>query len=84
LIDGCKALIAKERLPARFDDWLTAITDDGHDAAHPDRALSVSADNIQETMSYIAELLRVVYIEPHEFAQRKARNASLSAPANKP
>lgn len=76
LKDGVQDLIAGQRLPAVFDDWLPAIQDDGHDAAHPDRALKVSTENVAETMEYTAELLRYLYIEPFEFQQRKARNAS--------
>jgi len=59
-----------------FDQWLPAIQDDGHDAAHPDRALNVSAENIQETMAYTSDLLRVVYIQPFEFEERTKRNAA--------
>lgn len=75
LKDGVQELITGQRLPAVFDDWLPAIQDDGHDAAHPDRALKVSAENVAETMEYTRELLRYLYIEPHEFQLRKARNA---------
>ena len=75
LHEGLQQLIANERLPAMFDEWLPAIKDDGHDAAHPSRALEVSADNVSETMEYTAELLRFLYIEPFEFQQRKARSA---------
>ncbi len=80
LKDGCAELIAKERLPRMFDSWLTAITEDGHDAAHPDRALNVSTDNIVETMAYTEELLNALYIEPWKFAQRVARNATPTPP----
>ena len=73
--DGLQELITKHRLPAIFDDWLPAIKDDGHDGAHPDRALNVSADNVAETVEYTAELLRFLYIEPYDFQQRKMRNA---------
>jgi hypothetical protein len=75
LHEGLKQLIQEQRLPAIFDDWLTAIKDDGHDAAHPHRALEVDPENISETIEYTAELLRFLYIEPYEFQQRKARNA---------
>jgi hypothetical protein len=74
--DGLQQLIANERLPKIFDDWLPAIKDDGHDGAHPDRALQVSTQNVNETVEYTSELLRYLYIEPYEFAQRKARNAT--------
>lgn len=76
LKDGVKELIAKERLPKMFDDWLIAIHDDGHDGAHPDRALQVSAENVSETIEYTSELLRYLYIEPYEFEQRKKRNTA--------
>lgn len=76
--DGLKQLIAEQRLPAVFDDWLTAIKDDGHDGAHPDRALQVSIENINETFEYTAELLRYLYIEPYEFQVRKARNIAVT------
>jgi hypothetical protein len=73
--EGVEQLINQQRLPAIFDDWLPAIRDDGHDGAHPDRALQVSAENITETAEYTAELLRFLYIEPYEFLQRKNRNS---------
>jgi hypothetical protein len=76
LREGVQQLIAQERLPKVFDDWLPAITDDGHDGAHPDRALKVSPDNVVETLEYTAELLRYLYMEPYEFLQRKARAAA--------
>jgi len=72
---GLEELIASERPPKIFDKWLPAIKDDGHDAAHPDRALQVSAENIAETRDYTFELLRFVYIEPKEFEDRLRRNA---------
>jgi len=75
LNEGLKSLIASCRLPEIFDEWLPAIRDDGHDGAHPDRALEVSYENVSETMEYTAELLRFVYIAPHEFRQRKSRNS---------
>ncbi len=74
LHEGLKELIEGQRLPAIFDDWLPAIKDDGHDAAHPHRALDVNPENIAETMEYTSELLRFLYIEPYEFQQRKAKN----------
>jgi hypothetical protein len=67
LNEGLKQLIESQRLPAVFDDWLPAIKDDGHDAAHPHRALDISHENVSETMEYTAELLRFLYIEPYEF-----------------
>lgn len=75
LHEGLRDLIQSQRLPAIFDEWLPAIKDDGHDGAHPDRALQVSAENVAETLEYTAELLRFLYIEPYEFQQREARNA---------
>ena len=70
---GLAELIKAQRLPAIFDEWLPAIKDDGHDAAHPDRALQVDPQNIVETREYTSELLRFLYIEPYEFQQRKNR-----------
>jgi hypothetical protein len=64
LKEGLEQLIQGQRLPAIFDEWLPAIRDDGHDGAHPDRALQVSAENIAETFEYTSELLRFLYIEP--------------------
>ena len=75
---GLEQLIAHQRLPAIFDEWLPAIRDDGHDGAHPDRALNVDEANINETKEYTSELLRFIYIEPHEFKQRKARQAGVA------
>ena len=72
---GLEQLIKKERLHTIFDDWLPAIKDDGHDAAHPDRALQIDPTNVVETMEYTSELLRFLYIEPFEFQQRKNRSA---------
>ncbi len=74
--EGLKELSAKARLPMIFDQWLLAIRDDGHDAAHPYRALIVSEDNVAETMEYTTELLRFVYVEPYDFKLRLARDAS--------
>jgi hypothetical protein len=83
LHEGLQELIHTQRLPRIFDEWLPAIKDDGHDAAHPDRALHVSAENIAETMEYTAELLRFLYIEPYEFQQRRTRNAAVASAALK-
>ncbi|MCU1320382.1 MAG: hypothetical protein JWM43_31 [Acidobacteriaceae bacterium] len=74
---GMEDLISGQRLPGIFDEWLPAIRDDGHDAAHPDRALHVSSENVIETMEYTGELLRYLYIEPYEFQQRKARQIAI-------
>lgn len=73
---GLKELITKYRLPMIFDEWLPAIRDDGHDGAHPDRALDVPAENILETRNYTSELLRYLYIEPYEFKERQKRIAA--------
>jgi len=73
---GLAELITGQRLPAIFDEWLPAIKDDGHDAAHPDRALQIDPQNVAETKEYTSELLRFLYIEPFEFQQRKSRNAA--------
>ncbi len=79
LREGMEQLIGGQRLPAIFDEWLPAIRDDGHDGAHPDRALNVSVENLNETREYTAELLRFLYIEPYDFQLRKARNATATA-----
>ncbi len=84
LNEGVKQLIQGQRLPAIFDEWLPAIKDDGHDAAHPSRALNISDENVTETMAYTAELLRFLYIEPYEFKQRKARTTQATPPAATP
>ncbi len=88
LHEGMQQLIVQQRLPGIFDEWLPAIRDDGHDAAHPDRALSVSSENVGETLEYTSELLRFLYIEPYEFQMRKSRNTPpqsgvIAAPAVK-
>ena len=80
LREGLKELIQGQRLPAVFDDWLPAIKDDGHDAAHPHRALQIDPLNVAETIEYTAELLRYLYIEPYEFQQRKARSSAKPQP----
>src|SRR5579863_4346789 len=46
LREGLSTLISTCRLPAIFDEWLPAIKDDGHDAAHPDRALQISTEDV--------------------------------------
>ena len=74
LIEGLKQLIEEQRLPRIFDNWLPAIMDDGHDAAHPHRALEVDPTNIVETMEYTSELLRNLYVVPYDFQQRIERN----------
>jgi hypothetical protein len=84
LHEGIKHLCAKERLPSIVEKWLGEIKDDGHDAAHPSRALDVSDENVVETMGYTKELLRFVYIEPYELNERLARKAATteSTPAS--
>jgi hypothetical protein len=73
---GIEQLLAKERLPTIFDEWLPAIKEDGDDAAHPERALFISTENVTETLEYTSELLRFLYIEPYDFQQRKQRNTT--------
>jgi len=76
LHEGIAELVAQARVPHVVEQWLTEIKDDGHDAAHPFRALNVPAENVAETMEYTKELLRFVYIEPYELQQRLARKAA--------
>jgi Domain of unknown function (DUF4145) len=76
LRQGMEQLISEQRLPAVFDSWLPAIRDDGHDGAHPDRALQVDPANVAQTIEYTAELLRFLYIEPYEFLERTKRSNS--------
>jgi Domain of unknown function (DUF4145) len=76
LHEGIAELVAQARLPHVVEQWLTEIKDDGHDAAHPFRALNVPAENVAETMEYTKELLRFVYIEPYDLQQRLARKAA--------
>jgi hypothetical protein len=73
LHEGIKELAAQARLPQVVEQWLAEIKDDGHDAAHPHRALDVPAENVAETMEYTKELLRFVYIEPDELQKRLKR-----------
>jgi hypothetical protein len=79
LHEGITELVAQARLPQVVEHWLTEIKDDGHDAAHPFRALSVPTENVAETMEYTKELLRFVYIEPYDLRQRLARKAKIPA-----
>jgi hypothetical protein len=81
LHEGIAELVAQARLPQVVEQWLGEIKDDGHDAAHPFRALSVPAENVAETMEYTKELLRFVYIEPHELRERLTRKSATQAPA---
>lgn len=79
LHEGITELVAQARLPQVVEHWLTEIKDDGHDAAHPFRALNVAAENVAETMGYTKELLRFVYIEPYDLQQRLARKGQVPA-----
>jgi hypothetical protein len=81
---GILKLVNQERLPSIVEQWLGEIKDDGHDAAHPSRALDVSDENVLETMGYTKELLRFVYIEPFELQGRLARKANTAAAAQNP
>jgi len=80
LHQGIEELIQKENMPPIVREWLNEIKDDGHDAAHPYRALDVPAENVAETLEYTRELLRFVYIEPHDLAARLARKAAKTTP----
>jgi hypothetical protein len=75
LHDALEELARQARLPQVVESWLVEIKDDGHDAAHPHRALQVPTENIVETMDYTKELLRFVYIEPYDLQQRLVRKA---------
>jgi hypothetical protein len=72
---GIQQLCSQERLPSIVERWLGEIKEDGHDAAHPSRALDVRDENVAETLEYTKELLRFVYIEPFELKERLARKA---------
>jgi hypothetical protein len=74
-------LAAKERLPRVVENWLKEIKEDGHDAAHPHRALHIPDENVLEAIHYTRELLRFVYIEPHDLEERLARKAAAPAKA---
>jgi hypothetical protein len=76
LHEGIAELVAQARLPHVVEQWLTEIKDDGHDAAHPFRALNVPVENVAETMEYTKELLRFVYIEPYDLQLRLARKTA--------
>lgn len=76
LRDGIKELGDKERLPALVLQRLSEIKEEGHDAAHPHRTLTIPAENVDEVMKYTGELLRILYVEPQELAQRLARKAA--------
>jgi hypothetical protein len=74
-------LVAKVQPPNIVKEWLIEIKEDGHDAAHPFRALDVPSQNVAETMEYTKELLRFAYIEPFELDKRLARKAASTAPS---
>jgi hypothetical protein len=81
LHSGIQQLCAQERLPSIVERWLGEIKEDGHDAAHPSRALDVRDENVAETMEYTRELLRFAYIEPFELSERLARKAGVAGSA---
>jgi hypothetical protein len=76
LHEGISQLVAMIRPPVIVEEWLKEIKEDGHDAAHPSRSLSIPADNVLETMEYTRELLRFAYVEPFELKARLARKAA--------
>ena len=76
LHEGLQQLAQREKLPSVVENWLNEIKEEGHDAAHPHRALYVSTENVSETMEYTRELLRFVYVEPFELQARLARKAA--------
>ena len=76
LHEALKELAQTERLPKVVEGWLGEIKEEGHDAAHPNRALQVSAENVSETIEYTRELLRFIYIEPFELQARMTRKAA--------
>lgn len=75
LHEGLEELAQKERLPRLVEEWANEIKEEGHDAAHPHRALQVPTQNVAEAMEYTKELLRFIYVEPYELSQRLARKA---------
>ncbi len=76
LHEGLKELADKTGLPQLLRQKLDEIKDDGHDAAHPSRALELSSENVEETVSYTEDLLKWVYEEPWRLQQRYARKAA--------
>jgi len=79
LHEAIAELVTKVQPPTIVREWLTEIKEDGHDAAHPSRALDIPAENVAETMEYTKELLRFAYIEPFELNKRLARKAAAKA-----
>jgi hypothetical protein len=84
LHEGIAQLVSLVRPPTIVEEWLTEIKEDGHDAAHPSRALDVPSENVVETMEYTKELLRFAHIEPYELKQRLSRKAAPAASAPTP
>ena len=80
LHEGIQELVNLARLPQAVERWLKEIKEEGHNAAHPSRALVVPVMNVSETMEYTKELLRFIYIEPFELEQRLARKAQQASP----
>lgn len=80
LHESLKQLAEQERLPKVVEQWLGEIRDDGHDAAHTQRALHVPSENVAEVLEFTKELLRFIYIEPYELQKRLARKAAPVGP----
>ena len=80
LRDGLNDLAAKASLPPLMRQKLDEIKDDGHDAAHPSRALQVDAANVAESVEFTADLLRYVYEEPWKLERRYQRKQAGSKP----
>jgi hypothetical protein len=76
LHEGIAELVAKVQPPSIVREWLIEIKEEGHDAAHPFRALNIPSDNVAETMEYTKELLRFAYIEPYELQKRLSRKSA--------
>jgi len=70
---GLNDLATKVSLPPLMRQKLDEIKDDGHDAAHPSRALQVAAANVAESVEFAADLLRYVYEEPWKLERRYQR-----------
>lgn len=75
--EGLKQLFEKRKLPEVMEQQASEIKEDGHDAAHPFRTLSVSDENVMQTLAYTEELLRFVFVEPAELAERLAKKKSV-------
>lgn len=48
MCEGISQLVAMIRPSVIVEEWLKKIKEDGHDAAHPSRSLSIPADNVLE------------------------------------